>query len=421
MKRNSLHTKISLFFLLFVVLLLVFYFSISIVFAIKEGFDFNKRIFDNMRMIDVKYANKQKLSDIGMAFIEPEKVETMNVFSFLVPPKPKRPEFREKNESRMLPPMLDRQFKHKVEPVLFVNNLYQRAVILDIEGQKVGVIDKSGSDFYLYFSLAYLLVFILVSFLYWMIVRSLRPLRILEKEIGAFGGGQVPVSAPPTKQGDEIARIHTLFYDTATRINALMESRDIFLKNTAHELKTPIAKGFVVTQLIKEEKYKDWLYDIFTRMHEIIENLMTAEEVYAKDFTPKIEQVELYPLCVEIRENLFLSEAGLEIDEHGKAQIFADKNLLKIALTNLIDNAIKFSDDKKAICIPEEGRVTIKNSGAPLQAELETYCEPFYKETSLRNESGMGLGLYLVKKVLDIQHLKLNYLYKDGYNIFYIE
>lgn len=425
MKKNSLHAKISLFFLLFIAFLLLFYVSVSVVYAFKEGFDFNKKIFDNMRLIKECYdVDKQSLSGkLNMEFVGADAVRALDVLPFLAPPKPERPDFMDKGkDGEGMPhhPPMDR-FEPRIEPVVFVNNLYQRAAIVKIDGKEVGIKDLGGSDFYLYLSMAYLLVFIPITFLYWAIVRSLRPLRVLEKQIGDFGEGRLSATKPENKNRDEISRIHSLFYETATKINALIESRDIFLKNTAHELKTPIAKGFVVTELIKDERYKNWLHDIFTRMNEIIENLMTAEEVYAKDFTPKIERVSLHPLCSQIKENLFLNDAAFEIDEHGEATIDADRELLKIALTNLIDNAIKFSDDKKAICIPEAGRVTIKNSGTPLEGEVEKYCEPFYKETSLRNESGMGLGLYLVKKVLGIQDLTLHYLYKDGYNIFYIE
>ncbi len=101
--------------------------------------------------------------------------------------------------------------------------------------------------------------------------------------------------------------------------------------------------------------------------------------------------------------------------------VMADAKLFEIALANLLENAVKFKDvADPAECLFENGKIIVKNHSQRLEEPIDRYFEPFYKETSIRNENGMGLGLYLTKKVLEIQGLKFSYEHKDGKNMFII-
>ncbi len=416
MKKNTLQAKISVFFLLFVVILLVFFLFATVNFSKKEGFDFVKRIFDNGRTIEhaVMSNDYSALAILGFELISASEAKEIRSLPFggemppaHLPPAPPPKPFGE-------------DFRRKLEIVHIANNLFQRAAILKVQEVEIALLDTKKSEFYIYMTVAYVFVFIPAAFLYWGILASLRPLKRLEKDIEAFGRGELAVCSEYSYNNDEIGRIQTVFFESAKKISDLMESRDIFLKNSAHELKTPIAKGIVVAHMIKEEKYREWLLEIFAKMHKIIESLMTAERIYTKDFSLHIESIEAYPIVCEIRENLFLDTEQLHIQGDSNTAMQGDRELLRIALTNLIDNAIKFSDDGTAIVVFSKNSIAIKNKGAPLQEALEKYCEPFYKETSIRNENGTGLGLYLVKKVLGIQKFELAYEHLEGWNIFTI-
>lgn len=417
MKKNSIITKISLFFLLFVVVLLIFYLSVISILYAKDGMEFGKKIFDNRHLITegIRSGNFDTLKELNIKTIDVEEVKNIFTLPFLSPPPP--PLHKKHQFLPSHPPMPDSLDSFEIQEIK--NGIFKRIVIVGSKYGRVALEDCSESEFYIYISIAYLSVFIPATLLFWAILISLRPLKRLEQDIINFGKGILPTNKPNGKN-DEISRIRAIFYDTSLKINSLIESRDLFLKNSAHELKTPIAKGLVVAHMIKDEKHKEWLLSIFSGMNKIIENLTAAEELYVKEFSPKIEKIDGYALLQEVRERVFLPQGEIEIDGNSGAFIEGDRELLSIALINLIDNALKFADDKKAICAPKKDMITVKNRGSKLEDELDRYCEPFYKETSIRNESGMGLGLYLVKKVLHIQNLKLNYIHKDGYNIFYI-
>ena len=98
--------------------------------------------------------------------------------------------------------------------------------------------------------------------------------------------------------------------------------------------------------------------------------------------------------------------------------IEGDLYYLSIALKNLIDNALKYATDFPIIIKVGKNQISILNSGQKLSKDLEYYLKPFTQE--LMQRDGFGLGLSIVKKILDKHNFKLIYSYKNGFNIFTI-
>ncbi len=93
----------------------------------------------------------------------------------------------------------------------------------------------------------------------------------------------------------------------------------------------------------------------------------------------------------------------------------ADFELFILAMKNLLDNAIKYSTDKHVTVTIDKNSVAIINKGAVLSEALDNYFKPFHT-----SKSGLGLGIYIVKSILDIHKMELEYDHKDGMNIFTI-
>ena len=96
-----------------------------------------------------------------------------------------------------------------------------------------------------------------------------------------------------------------------------------------------------------------------------------------------------------------------------------DIYMMSIALKNLIDNAIKFSKDKKAIVEANKDAIKIISTGEALKNELSFYTDAFYQEE--KRSSGFGLGLYIVKTIVNLHKFKLEYEHIDGKNYFIID
>lgn len=416
MSKNSITTKISIFFGLFVVLIFAISAGVLQAHFMHEERKFFERIFSNLDSIP-QYKNSEDIYIKALEATLLSDKETREVLATQKPlrrPPPPPPPLHGNNTIKDMP-------HHQFEALHFYGNFFRHTLIVDINGKQIGLRDGSiDTVFYFYFIAIFFSILCAITLLYVAIIKSLKPLKELEKEIEAFGFGVKPQIAKQYPK-NEIGNIQKAFHMASNKIASLLDAREIFLKNAAHELKTPIAKGVIVAHMIDGEKQQKRLLEIFSSMTQIIEGIMTAEELIAKGFTPKIEPIMLHGFCGKIRKKLLIEPSDLVLSMSQTTIVMADAKLFEIALANLLENAVKFKDvADPAECLFENGKIIVKNHSQRLEEPIDRYFEPFYKETSIRNENGMGLGLYLTKKVLEIQGLKFSYEHKDGKNMFII-
>jgi two-component system OmpR family sensor kinase len=123
-------------------------------------------------------------------------------------------------------------------------------------------------------------------------------------------------------------------------------------------------------------------------------------------------------------EQLFLDEdeeiERIEIKQIAPFKINTDFNLLALALKNLLDNALKYSYDKKVLVLIQKDAISFINIGDTLKADIVEYFKPFHRYIS-SNSGGMGLGLYIIKNSLEKLSLKLEYRYENSKHIFKID
>ena len=124
-------------------------------------------------------------------------------------------------------------------------------------------------------------------------------------------------------------------------------------------------------------------------------------------------------LIIESLGKLYLEdESKVEIEIVEDFKINADLYYLSTALKNLIDNALKYAISYPIVIQANKNEISISNKGKELSKELEYYLKPFTQELSQRD--GFGLGLSIVKKVIDKHNFQLNYVYENESNIFKI-
>ncbi len=198
----------------------------------------------------------------------------------------------------------------------------------------------------------------------------------------------------------------------------LLKSKDFFLRYMAHELKTPISKGkFLVEKL--EINDKESLNNIFLDLDILINQFLESERINIRKLSYTKFDVETL-ILTSLSKLSIENEDIIKIKINENFKLYADFHYLTIALKNIIDNAIKYSNSYPIDIIVDKHKIFVINKSNKLQHNFEYYTKPFTQEIEVNDFQGHGLGLYIVDKILEKHNFTLKYNYKDGSNIFII-
>ncbi len=263
----------------------------------------------------------------------------------------------------------------------------------------------------------FIFVFLLFLALYLAVLRSVYPLKRFADSASEFARGNLDVSFN-FKSKDEVGEIAKQFNMAIKRLKDSKKMREMFLRNIAHELKTPITKGNLSVEFVDDKRTREILRNLFSRMNSLTDELLSAEKFSEANLD--VQSVSIDNAVKKAKDMLFVDEKSVECTIPS-IKIKVDFDSFSIALKNLIDNAIKFSSDNKATISLEQNILTIENKGEKINGSIERLFEPFFKETSRRNKNGMGLGLYITKHILDRHRIGIRYKYRNGTNIFLLD
>jgi len=268
-----------------------------------------------------------------------------------------------------------------------------------------------------YFEIALALGIFLIGLLfllYLAVLRKLYPLKTLHKQIQKFAKGDMQTRITYLYD-DEIGKIAKSFDDAIVYIDELGASKNLFMRNLMHELKTPITKGRIAVEMLDDEVTKKVLVRAFERMNELISELAELERVTTQSFEPNFEYVMLNEIIVESKE-LLLTQSSCIRTEVENIALTTDKKLMVLVIKNLIDNGMKYGKDK-CVMLQTKGKIIeVISQGDALEYPLSYYTEPFSQAE--KRSSGFGLGLYIVHSILEKLSYRLEYKHKDRKNIF---
>ena len=268
-----------------------------------------------------------------------------------------------------------------------------------------------------FISAGFILALLIFLILYEILTRKLKPLKILNRQIIEFSKGNKDIKLNYTGN-DEIGTIARSFNEAINIINNQSKSKDLFMRNMMHELKTPITKAMFIAETLENEKTRDNLQKAFRRMDDIIKELATVEKLTSKNTMIYKENVDFLTIFDKTIDLMLINPNNIEKNIENFT-FNVDIYMMSIALKNLIDNALKFSTDKKAKIEANNKSIKVASKGEALKNSLDYYTDAFYQEEKRSN--GFGLGLYIVKAIVNLHKYKLVYEHKDGYNYFIID
>jgi len=211
----------------------------------------------------------------------------------------------------------------------------------------------------------------------------------------------------------------------AKNIDESFKRLKIFNSNVSHELKTPltIMKGEIEVALMNNECNEELLKSLLNEINYINEITDKLLFLTKKDSLNKqnFEEIDLEDIILELFEK-YSKKISINLDiEDEEYHIKGDKTLLKIAISNLIENSVKYGATKLDIILKKEKNkivLSIKDNGIGIPKEKLTFIfDEFYRVDESRNKKvkGFGLGLSIVKSIINLHNGKIKLL-SDGKN-----
>ena len=251
-----------------------------------------------------------------------------------------------------------------------------------------------------------------------------------------FAHGDFSVRVREDKGTDELAALTSSFNAMADSLERSEELRNEFIANVSHELKTPMttiagfADGILDGTIPKEEedKYLATIADETRRLSRLVRHMLSLSRMRSEgsDLT-KRRDFDLNELIIRTLLNFETRAEDKKLDMDVQLPevhmtVTADPDSITQVLYNLLDNAVKFADEGSTITVAlwkQNGKayVSVKDHGDTIPADdLPLVFARFHKSDRSRSKDrdGVGLGLYLVKSILDSHNEDIAVTSSDG-------
>jgi two-component system heavy metal sensor histidine kinase CusS len=248
--------------------------------------------------------------------------------------------------------------------------------------------------------------------------QGLRPLREMTRSLGRIGPTNLKERMTPADWPRDLQPLAVAFDDMLKRLDDSFTRLSQFSADLAHELRTPITNimGEAQVALTRDRtaaEYREIIestIDECERLSRIVDNLLfvarvdaAREPVARKRFDARAAVEKIAAFYQTIADDHHVT-----ITCSGEGQIHADPDLFERALGNLLDNALRFTPENGSIQIALSERdadfeVAVTDDGCGIAAEhLPRVFDRFYRAESSRGSDGAGLGLALVKSIMDL-------------------
>ena len=247
----------------------------------------------------------------------------------------------------------------------------------------------------------------------------LSPILKISRASNQVAKGNFKVQVEGDSRIAEVQQTFANFNHMVRELGTIETLRSDFIANVSHEFKTPLnaIEGYATLlqdRTLSDEEELDYIDKILfntNRLSELAGNILLLSKVENQNIP---ESVSRYKLDEQIRQTLVMlepkwSEKNIDLDiELDEVYITNCEGLLAHVWLNVIGNAIKFSENGSGVAIrlssdTSGATVTVRDNGIGMSGDtLQHIFEKFYQGDSSRKSEGNGIGLALVKKILDL-------------------
>ena len=293
----------------------------------------------------------------------------------------------------------------------------------------IGVSQEESSsvlhNLFIVLSFTYLiLVFVLYLIMYYVASKAIKPVQKLIQSASQINESNISSRLPLPNNKDEIYKLATTFNDLLNRIENSIEQQKQFTADASHEMRTPltIIKGTLEVLLRKErtpEQYEKKINEVITqtdRLSYLFDQLLQLARAESNNTIIKKEKIILKEKIDHLINggDLLLNKNQIKYNIPSNCVVFADAALLDRILENIISNAIKYNTPNGNITFEwneKSNSLLIKDEGIGISKDQQPYLfNRFYRADNSRSSEikGNGLGLSIVKKLCELQHIKIS-------------
>lgn len=256
--------------------------------------------------------------------------------------------------------------------------------------------------------------------------KAIEPVNQLIRTASGISDSTIGTRLNLPERRDELYELTRTINDLLTRIESSMLQQKQFTSDASHEIRTPLAaiRGTLEVLLRKprEQKvYEEKIAGIIQqvdRLDYLLDQLLQLARIESGVTVAKRENIQLRKvldlLSEKWKEAASKKQMALSIEVAENVMIAGDRLYLELMLDNLVNNAFKYGKENGHIYLtwkPESNALTVKDDGHGISPEhLPNLFNRFYRADEARSSAvkGSGLGLSIVKKLADVQHIILS-------------
>ncbi len=271
------------------------------------------------------------------------------------------------------------------------------------------------------------------------VMRQVRPIQQMTQATRRYAEGDFDVRMHDDGKSEEIGELVASFNAMADSLQRTEMQRREFIANVSHELKTPMTTIAGYTDGIldgtippeNERQYLEIIADESRRLSRLVRRMLEVSQLQSRD---QLRDKGSFDICESMRRVLIslekkITDRGLDVDAGIPEEtllVKGDNELITQVIYNLLENAAKFAREGSTLYLGvtvqrPKALITIRNEGVTIAPEeMPRLFERFHKTSKSRNEDkdGVGLGLYIVKTILEQHKENITVTSEEGVTTF---